>query len=225
MPRVIATIFSEANFRPVPTTLAACGEAMEQRPAPPPVSAEDRRQRQEQLRALLEQHRSLAAQHSVIKRELGTLQWESVSPRTADLSNPEPAAAAVDKKSREVREALQRVDEVQTELVRRGAGPCELANRAPLAVQPQRAISPGSSVTGAPPLKVTIMTEQELERHSGQLRETLVVLCYSAPAAAVTQALAQGAVNVEVRGSPMSVLDATRCEIVPFLLLIHSVLR
>jgi hypothetical protein len=132
----------------------------------------------------------------------------------ADLSNPEPALLKVRQQAKATQEAQQRVDCVVAELVDYAAGPCEWATRVGLPVQPQRRASAENGVLGAagpPPLRITIMTEAQLEHHGdSELRETLVVVCSGTATATVAEALAQGAAGVEIGSSPMAILDAAR---------------
>lgn len=175
----------------------------------------DERTRRSAIRALLDRRDKLTIQAAVSDRELGTLQWQAQDPRTVDLSNPEPALLKVRKQTKEAQEAQQRVDGVVAELLDYAAGPCEWATRGAFPVQPQRHVSAETLVVGAPgppPLRITIMTEAQLERRDGKgLRETLVVVCNGTATATVAQALVQGAAaGVEIRSSPMAVLDAAR---------------
>ena len=182
-------------------------------PAGPSVDEQNRRRAA--IRSLLERRDELAARAAASDRELGTLQWQAQDPRIADLSSPEPALLKVRQQAKEAQEAQQRVDCVVAELVDYAAGPCEWATRGALPVQPQRRASSENGALGAPgspPLRITIMTEAQLEHHRGDsgLRETLVVVCTGTATATVAEALAQGAVGVEIRSSPMAILDAAR---------------
>eukprot|EP01046_Picozoa_sp_COSAG06_P099022 COSAG06_NODE_45125_length_357_cov_0.996124_1_plen_88_part_01 len=87
------------------------------------------------------------------------------------MSNPEPALLKVRKQTKEAQEAQQRVDGVVAELLDYAAGPCEWATRGAFPVQPQRHVSAETLVVGAPgppPLRITIMTEAQLERRDGK---------------------------------------------------------
>ena len=179
------------------------------------VSADERNSRRTAIRTLLERRDELAAQAANISRALGTLQWQAEDPRSADLANPEPDRLKIQRKTEDLREAQRRVDDVMDELVQYAAGQCELASRGPLPEQPQRSASADHSAQGArpspPPLRVTIMTEAQLERRSSNgLRETLVVLCSSTATATVAEALGHGAIGVELHSSAMAVLDSAR---------------
>lgn len=174
-----------------------------------------RTSREQRLCAALDRRDALERALAALKQEQTEVERKAYDPRWADMSDPEPAAAAVKDKAEERDLAEQRVDAARAELLEIAAGPCSLRERAPMRDQPVRAASmqaTPSAFAGPPALRVTIMTEADLERYQGQLREVLVVLLYNGAAAAATAALAQGAAAVELRGSPLAALDAAhRC--------------
>eukprot|EP01045_Picozoa_sp_COSAG04_P030589 COSAG04_NODE_5368_length_1641_cov_0.991569_2_plen_227_part_00 len=57
---------------------------------------------------------------------------------------------------------------------------------------------------------MSILTESDLARRSGSLRERLVILLHNSAAATATAAITQGAERVELHGSAAAVLDAAR---------------
>lgn len=167
---------------------------MEKHPPPRLVTAEDRHQRREELRAP-------RARRDALERQAGALQQE--------MEHKYEGAGGAERRPRKLTELFVEVTAVEQQLL---AARVELSRvaaagnpfwaRPALAAQPERAAplrTGGERVeTARPPLRVTIMSEPELARsgRSGGLRGSLVLLLQNGAAAAATDALAQGSSSV-----------------------------